>query len=218
MSLKMKELTKLSGESKSTILFYIKEGLLPEPKKPKPNLHLYSENSIEIIKFIKYLQNSFGYSIADIKEIFKNNSLDFDSSFASLVKSIEILQGGKDSVIMSKNELIDSLGIKKKELDTFIDDGLIYNSKMFNKKDIEAIKILIKAKELGLDFELFKKYASFAKELAIIENSISLKLLEDDTISHNSRYEFLFDTILNYKPYIFNSYTIKEHKTRISND
>ncbi len=218
MSLKMKELTKLSGESKSTILFYIKEGLLPEPKKPKPNLHLYSETSIEIIKFIKYLQNSFGYSIADIKEIFKNNSLDFDSSFGSLVNSIEILQGGKDSFLISKSELIDSLSIEEKELDNFIESGFIYNRTMFNKKDVDAIKILIKAKELDLDFELFKKYASFAKELAIIENTISEKLLQDDTISHNSRYEFLFDTILNYKPYIFNSYTIKEHKARISND
>ncbi len=36
MPLKMKELSFQSNESKSTILYYIKEGLLPQPSKPKP--------------------------------------------------------------------------------------------------------------------------------------------------------------------------------------
>jgi len=55
MALKMKDLIAKSGESKSTILYYIKEGLLPQPQKPKPNVHLYDEVCIDIIKFIKYL-------------------------------------------------------------------------------------------------------------------------------------------------------------------
>ena len=63
MALKMKELMALSDESKSTILYYIKEGLLPEPSKPKPNVHLYDESCVQILKFIKYLQHNFSYSI-----------------------------------------------------------------------------------------------------------------------------------------------------------
>ena len=55
MSIKMNQLTNLSGVPKATILFYIKEGLLPQPQKPKPNLHLYSEDCVEILSFIKYL-------------------------------------------------------------------------------------------------------------------------------------------------------------------
>ena len=41
--LKMNELVKRSNTPKSTILYYLKEGLLPEPMKDKPNFHLYDE-------------------------------------------------------------------------------------------------------------------------------------------------------------------------------
>ena len=41
--LKMNDLVKFSQTPKSTILYYVKEGLLPEPVKDKPNFHLYDE-------------------------------------------------------------------------------------------------------------------------------------------------------------------------------
>ncbi len=41
--LKMNDLVKLSQTPKSTVLYYVKEGLLPEPVKDKPNFHLYDE-------------------------------------------------------------------------------------------------------------------------------------------------------------------------------
>ena len=52
MALKMKELMLATGESKSTILYYVKEGLLPQPQKPKPNVHLYDESAVEILRLI----------------------------------------------------------------------------------------------------------------------------------------------------------------------
>ena len=75
--LKMSELIALSGESKSTILFYIKELLLPSPLKLKANVHRYEEECVERISMIKYLQSNFSYTIAEIKQIFENNTLIF---------------------------------------------------------------------------------------------------------------------------------------------
>ncbi len=83
----MKHLMEATGESKSTILFYVKEGLLPEPQKPKPNLHLYDESCINIIKFIKYLQHQFSYTIAQIKTIFEERELSFSDDFSMMVRS-----------------------------------------------------------------------------------------------------------------------------------
>ena len=78
MKLKMSELVEKSGISKSTILYYLKEGLLPEPSKPKPNVHLYDEKTLKILAFIKYFQEHLGYSIAHIKEVLHDNRIDFD--------------------------------------------------------------------------------------------------------------------------------------------
>ncbi|HFU77877.1 MAG TPA: MerR family transcriptional regulator, partial [Epsilonproteobacteria bacterium] len=106
MAYKMKELMALSDESKSTILFYIKEGLLPEPQKPKPNVHLYDESCVQILKFIKYLQHSFSYSISEIKTIFKDNNFDLDGSFEMMVRSLEVISGGRDNQWYSKKEFL----------------------------------------------------------------------------------------------------------------
>ncbi len=214
MALKMKELTELTGESKSTILYYVKEGLLPEPQKPKPNVHLYDESSVQIVKFIKYLQNSFSYSISQIKSIFENNNFNFDNSFDAILDAIRALEGG-NMVLLSSNEVKKELNLEEGELESYIKRAYILDKSKFNYKDIEAIKILHNAKELGLDFKLFDLYAKNAQLIAKDEHKIGFDFLKDDSTTHNLRYQLLFDIILNYKPYIFNSYTINEHKKGI---
>ena len=68
--LKMNDLVKFSQTPKSTILYYVKEGLLPEPVKDKPNFHLYDERCVALLAFIKYLQTNFNASISQIKDLF----------------------------------------------------------------------------------------------------------------------------------------------------
>ena len=216
MSLKMKELVELTGESKSTILYYIKEGLLPEPQKPKPNVHLYDESCVNIIKFIKYLQKKFSYSISEIHKIFENNRFDFDNSFESLIQSIELIGADSDKSY-TKEELLNKAEINEAELENFINRGYLIQSH-YTDKELEIIKILKRAKEANLDFKLIDAYVKCARELAVLENEIGQNLLKDDTKSHNKRYELLFDLILNLKPYIFNGYTVKEHQKRINDE
>ena len=52
--LKMNDLVKLSHTPKSTVLYYVKEGLLPEPVKDKPNFHLYDEYCVELLSLNIY--------------------------------------------------------------------------------------------------------------------------------------------------------------------
>ncbi|VEH65298.1 Cd(II)/Pb(II)-responsive transcriptional regulator [Rodentibacter pneumotropicus] len=68
--LKMNDLVKLSQTPKSTVLYYVKEGLLPEPLKDKPNFHLYDDRCVGLLEFIKYLQTNFNASISQIKQLF----------------------------------------------------------------------------------------------------------------------------------------------------
>lgn len=179
MSIKMSTLTKESGFSKSTILYYIKEGLLPKPKKPKPNLHLYSDNSIKILEFIKYLQEHFHYSIAEIKSIIEDNKIDFSSDTTIIIN---------------------------------------YLSAMDAKEKKESMQNLkSKAIKMGVDKRLFKEYKDCAKKLAKIEYEIGAKFLESNEQNQDHELQkILFDLILEYKPYIFNIATIKEHKKRVA--
>lgn len=219
MAFKMKELMALSDESKSTILYYVKEGLLPEPSKPKPNVHLYDESCVQILKFIKYLQHNFSYSIAEIQTIFKDNQFDFDGSFEMMVRSLELISGGRDNQWYSQSEFLKLVNIDEKTLKGYQKQGYLFErAQGFSTKEIEIAEILERAKSLGLDFSLLDAYVEDAKVLAQKENEVGSQLLEDSTKSHNARYELLFDLVLKLKPYIYNMHTVREHHKNISKD
>jgi len=218
MSLKMKELMAQSQESKSTILYYLKEGLLPQPYKPKPNVHLYDESCVQILKFIKYIKHNFSYSIAEIKNIFQDNNFDFDGSFETMLHSIELLSGTRQKHWYNKETFLKNTGLDIQTLEEYQAKGYLFErAKGFSDKEIEIALILQNAKNLDLDFTLFEEYVAMAKSLSIQENNIGASLLKDSQKSHNKRYELLFDILLKLKPYIFNMHTAKAHKAKINN-
>jgi len=219
MAYKMKELMALSDESKSTILFYIKEGILPKPQKPKPNVHLYDESCVQILKFIKYLQHNFSYSISEIKSIFEDNNFDFDGSFEMMVRSLELISGGRDSIWYSKEAFVSHLNINEEILRAYQSKGYLFErAKGFSSKEVEVAQILQRAEALGLDCALLDAYVSDAKVLAQKENEIGSKLLQNNADSHDARYELLFDLVLTLKPYIFNMHTVQAHQDKITKD
>ncbi len=219
MSLKMKALIAQTDESRSTILYYLKEGLLPLPEKPKQNVHLYDESCVKIIKFIKYLQHNFSYSISEIKNIFNNNHFDFDGSFEMIINSLELISGSKEDKWYSKDEFLEIASIKFKKLKEYQQKGYLFErANGFSSKEVELAEILKRADSLGLDFSLIDDYVSSAKLLALKENKIGSSLLKEDIESHNARYELLFDIILKVKPYIFNMHTVANHKQNITKE
>ena len=116
MGIKMATLTEQSGVTKSTILFYIKEGLLPQPKKLKPNVHLYHDSSLATLRFIKYLQEHLHYSITEIKSILSDNKIDFNDDSDVIINYL---------IAMSAKTKIKEIEEIKTRAKTFdIDDSL----------------------------------------------------------------------------------------------
>jgi DNA-binding transcriptional MerR regulator len=218
MSLKMKKLIELTGESKSTILFYVKEGLLPQPEKPKANLHLYDETCVSIIKFIKYLQHQFSYSISQIKTVFKENNFNFDDDFSMMLKSLQVISGSLDGIWYSEAKFLEFTGLTKEELDNYIKRDILFKQEQgFTTKDLKIAKILKRAKGLGLNEKLFDEYVEVSKRVAKLEYNLSADILTKNDIKLNETYELIFSVILDLKPYIYNRHTIKEHKERMAN-
>jgi AcrR family transcriptional regulator len=66
--MKMKELSRASGLPVSTIKFYLAKGLLPPPRKQKPNVAYYDRAFLERLLLIKNMREE-GLSIRSIKSI-----------------------------------------------------------------------------------------------------------------------------------------------------
>ena len=209
--LKMKELIELTNESKSTILFYLKEGLLPSPQKPKPNVHLYSDDSVNIIKFIKYLQG-LNYTISEIKEIFKEVNLTKEASFLAMAKALEVATITKGAKLLKEDEFIKEANISKEELDIFLQKGYILKrEKGFGVNEVEIAKIVKNAIDLGLQESLLDRYVKSARKIAKKENDAWQKVFSDASQDTIKEYEVLFDLMLKFKPYIYNAHSIKEY-------
>lgn len=215
--LSMKQLIEATGESKSTIHYYLREGLLPEPKKPKHNVHHYDEKCVNIIKFIKHLQNKFSYSIADIKSVLSLNNFNFDGSFELLINSLDLISGSPEGKFLSEAEFLDLTKASKDKLEDFISkEFIICRAEGFTQKDAEMVKILLECESQGLDLHLIESYVKKAKELAKLEYEIGAKFLIENPEKHNLFYEMIFGVILSLKPYIFNSQSVKTHKENIT--
>jgi DNA-binding transcriptional MerR regulator len=65
--LKMNELAKATGVPKSTILYYLAQGLLPEPRKTSPNMAYYDPACVECIKLIQQMQERHRLTLSEIK-------------------------------------------------------------------------------------------------------------------------------------------------------
>src|SRR5512143_3769228 len=70
--LKIRELVQRTNVSKETIHYYIRESLLPKPRKRGRNIADYDEGYIDRIRMIKELQDNYFLPLSVIKNILKN--------------------------------------------------------------------------------------------------------------------------------------------------
>ncbi|CZE47196.1 MerR family transcriptional regulator [Campylobacter geochelonis] len=212
---KMSELIELTETPKSTILFYIKEGLLPKPTKVKTNVHSYGVDTVKMLKFIKYTQTYFNFSIKELKTLVLRDDFSFENCYESLLNSLDIFMGAGFKKEVSKEKIEDELNISKSELEGFIKDGYILSRDgNLTQKELEILSIIKKAKNSEIGFDIVKIYLEFALNLAKIEGEIAKEALEKSS-DKNELYRLILDITLTLKPYIFNYQTFNIYKKDI---
>ncbi len=216
MPLKMSQLTQLTGTPKSTILFYIKEGLLPEPQKIKPNVHLYDDDFVDRIRFIKYLQSNFNASISQIKQLMQQRDFDFSRGFEAVLDTLDLLMAPSSPVIFSAGEVCAKLDISRETLNHYLEIGAIFERNGgFSEKEVEILSILLELEKMDPDASLLHTYLKHAKTVAASEVNLAEKLLESSH-DRNSAIKSLFDATLILKPYLFNMHLVHTYQNRKS--
>jgi DNA-binding transcriptional MerR regulator len=72
--MKMRELEERTGVNRETIRVYLRNGLVPEPKRPKPNVADYDESHVTAILAVRDLQRDSGLTLNQIKEVLNGES------------------------------------------------------------------------------------------------------------------------------------------------
>ena len=213
MEYKISELVAKSNTPKSTILYYIKEGLLPQAKKLKSNVHRYNDEHLELIKYIKYMKEEMGSTNEQIKLALlqKNNS--FSSSYTMLEPLMNTLSGiSVNTQHFSKDEFISHFDIDIKLLSKLLNDGILMpiSENDYTQKEASIISLVENFIDVGIDYEIVKKYVKHAKILSELEHEMQKKLCDVRSEENFSTlWKIMFDTLFNTKEYIFNRSTYK---------
>ncbi|MGE5422014.1 MAG: MerR family transcriptional regulator [Ignavibacteriales bacterium] len=167
---KMSDLVRLSGVSKQTIHFYLREGLLLPPVRTSKNMAYYDESTVDDIRFIKELQDTRYLPLAVIKEVLKakregqdlgeeDHLLMFDQLF------IKVRDGGGDE-LFDEESFLAKTGLTIKQLKQLSLLGLISQpieteNRLFDGFDLAVAKALKGLITMGIGLEDLKLYGEF---------------------------------------------------------
>lgn len=213
MEYKISELVAATGVPKSTILYYIKEGLLPEAKKLKSNVHRYSDEHVELIRYIKYMQQEIGSSIEQIKNILQHKNQSLSSSFTMLAPLMQTLSGLPAGIKhYTKEAFVEHYGTDETLLEKLLNDGILVplGDDDFTEKEASIVRLIENFMEVGVDYGVIRAYVEHARALAELECRIQVQLCDkrnDENFS--TLWKVMFETLFNAKEYLFSRYTYK---------
>ena len=211
MEYKISELVAKTHVPKSTILYYIREGLLPEAKKIKSNVHRYSDRHVELISYIKYMKEEIGSTNEQIKYALQNQNQSFSSSATMLQPLMNTLSAiPSDAEHYTKKQFIEHFDIDTTLLEELLDDGIVLplNEDDYTDREASIIKLVSYFKEVGIDYSILKAYVHHAKALSELEYKMQEQLCSVRNDENFSKlWKIMFESLFNAKNYLFNRNT-----------
>jgi len=175
--LRMKELMKATGLPKSTILFYLEQGLLPKPVKTSRNMAYYPPESIGRLQFIKTLQTCHRLPLQTIKTLI--HLMDQGQDPEPMANMLELIFGKQDDKKINREEFLTATGLSEKVVQEMLDTGYLLplQEGRFDQQDVTMGMIMAEAMKHGIqpqDMAPFPKLAMqvVAHELTLHERVI----------------------------------------------
>lgn len=170
----MKELVEASGAPKSTILYYLQQGLLPEPTKTSHNMAYYAPQCVSRIRYIQRLQRRHRLSLAEIRRMLDGGGEDKD--LYPFVKLHDIIFGDSSEVrVLGEEEFSKATGLKRKQLAALRRARLLIplEADGFDGEDVRLGRIFRRFFKLGLTVDDLRYYVFLGDK--IIDSEMALR-------------------------------------------
>ena len=167
---RMSELVDLSGVSRDMIKYYLRANLLPQPRKPRPNLSLYSENHLLLIRLILRIQQQTALSLPEIAAVFMTAKYDPHTIEIELL-SDKYSAGRRDFIIPfeaeTKNNV--SLNFPQEFIAELERHGLLEKASHLDASKVEIAGLLWAARGAGVPMTFFQTAREQLRTLADLE-------------------------------------------------
>ncbi len=121
--LRMKELVALSGLPKSTLLYYVEQGLLPAPVKTSPNMAYYPPECLERLALIKTLQNQHRLPLQKIHNLLLLR--DQGQDITPLIELNQAIFGPGGGPLLAREAFLRATGLSPRQLAELLAAGLL---------------------------------------------------------------------------------------------
>jgi DNA-binding transcriptional MerR regulator len=183
--IKMKDLLKATGASKATILYYLKEGLIPLPVRTKRNMAYYRPACIERVRFIKDLQSRYRLPLAAIRKVLEERDQGHD--VLPLIEMGKVVFGSKASNQVNQKVFCRMTGLTPEQVEECLASDLLlpFEKGLFDEEDIAIGQFLKGGFDVGLSVKDLDYYPHLAKETAKKEMAIRMRLTKDLSFERN---------------------------------
>jgi len=180
--MKMRDLERAAGVGRETIRFYIREGLLPEPQRPRRNVAWYDASFVERLMLIKELQQKRFLPLHVIRSMIGAEapppSRDEVRTLLELDgKLFPAVEGAPEPAVERLSDVARAVGIPARELRDFAAVGMIEivtrdGDQWLEEPAIRMVELWSRLRAVGfmrpLDFgaESFRVYPEFVRWLA----------------------------------------------------
>ncbi len=184
--MKMKELESRTGVNREAIRYYIREGLLPEPVKPKRNVAEYANEHVERTLLIKHLQDEHFLPLKLVKDVL--NKVTQDPSLNTLNRPAltqllpALIKDTDDQSPSSVARLADATCLTSEDIESMAAVGAIVIGPdgEIAPRDAEIVRLWGAARAVGFTPErgyvddFMQRYVALAEQWAEIEAQLFL--------------------------------------------
>jgi AcrR family transcriptional regulator len=176
--MKMSRLAEASGLSVSTIKFYISQGLLPRPKKSKPNVAYYDDAFLRRLMIIKRMRSE-GLSIKSMKSILDRYPFEKVSEWEDFKKQAR----GKDTFELDEEERLATLSDEQRRTHAILDAAFgVFSENGYHNATVDDI-----AQQAGVSKGTCYQYFEGKEDLfiATIDRTLEKLLAEAEAAADN---------------------------------
>ncbi len=184
--LRMKALSEATGLPKSTLLYYVDQGLLPQPEKTSPNMAFYPPECVERAAMIRQLQVNQRLPLAKIKTLLEARERGEDIAPMLLVN--QAIFGDRDETLMSLEEFCAQSGLSPEIVAELEKAQLLLplSDQGYDSQDVAMAQVLLKRASLGLTPEDASFYPRIANQLVDEEMALRHRMTHELPIEQDA--------------------------------
>jgi DNA-binding transcriptional MerR regulator len=182
--LKMKELVDATGISKSTILHYLSQGLLPKPFKTHRNMAYYPSQCIDRLQLIQHLKRNHRLSLSEIRQVI--TSPEETPELSQYLKLNNLIFGSPQTEdLFDREQFCNNTGLTEDQLDELIKTRLINPlvENQFDQEDVTMGKMYWRAYSWGMKATDLTYYVELGEK--IVDHEVELRNKMTNTLSNH---------------------------------